>query len=93
MHPIKSFEDKSANKFSSQYQIEKMNLKKTMSTYCHNIDHMTLQLNYKECDHDLDPSTTSFKMNGLNYEITLMKLFSETSYIVQNHLHAHQYSL
>ncbi len=90
---LKVLKTKVQTNFHHNIKFEKMNLKKTMSTYSHNIDHMTLQLKYKECDHHLDPSTTSFKMNGLNYEITLMKVFSKTLYNVQNHLHVHQYSL
>jgi hypothetical protein len=38
---------------------------------------MTLQLNYKECDHHLKLDTTSFKMSELNYTITLMKVFQK----------------
>lgn len=89
---LKVLKTKVQTNFHHNIKFEKMNLKKTMSTYYHNTNHMTLQLNYKECNHHLDPSATSFKMSGLNYEITLMKVFSKTSYNVQNHLHAHQYS-
>ncbi len=90
---LKVLKTKVQTNFHHNIKFSKMYLRKTMSTYCHNTDHMTLQLNYKECNNHLNPGTTSFKISGIKYEITLMKVFSKTSYNVQNHLHVHQYYL